>query len=737
MAIILFIAKFILSAGLLYGYYQFFLRNQRFHHYNRFYLLAIALISIIIPFINIPVNLFWGSQQHSTLVQTLKVINASGWEEPVIIYARRNPWTQWMTVQNGLYAVYTAGLLTGAMVFLRSLLYIRRLRKNNSHEIIDHLKIYQTAEPGTPFSFFRSIFWDRKLALDSFQGQQIFRHELFHVKEKHSADILLMELLCCMAWFNPIFHLIKKEIKAIHEFLADEYAVSSSNRYEYAELLVLHAIKQKTPLLVHPFFHNQIKRRITMITQSNLVRRSGYLRRIMALPLLFVLVSAFAVKLVHKPSTILPAHYAAKNITVVIDAGHGGKYPGTISDEKIAEKDITLSIAQKIKALAPGFNIDIVLTRSNDALVGNAKDLREDLLNRVAIAKNANAAAFISIHVNATVTPNTDSTGIEAWISGKKDDTKARQLASTLLTSLKSTYATNETIQQREVGVQVLDHNSCPAVLLECGFINNPVDLAFINNAANQEKVARKILEGIVQYSNAQTGNNGASDNRLTEKDTVVTIAVSGQKDNVTTEIVDVKLFETDTISAKELSMLNPDDIKALKVDAPKNLVTVYFKNGTAKYASVQQVNTYYTQHHINGELKGYRTNINIKDSVANIIFTRDTVPAGGKGKDIVFTKVEYEADYPGGQQGWINYLTSHLHYPDAAVKKNIEGTVVMQFIVNTDGKISDIKALSGPAALKAESIRAIKESGAWVPAQQNGKKVRAYKRQPITYKLA
>ena len=60
-----------------------------------------------------------------------------------------------------------------------------------------------------------------------------------------------------------------------------------------------------------------------------------------------------------------------------------------------------------------------------------------------------------------------------------------------------------------------------------------------------------------------------------------------------------------------------------------------------------------------------------------------------------------------------------------------------MEFIVNTDGKITDVKAISGPEELKASSIRVIKQSGVWIPAKQNGAKVKAYKRQPITYKLA
>ena len=91
MATLSFIAKLVISSGLLYGYYHLFLRNKRFHRYNRFYLLAIPLISLVIPFIHIPVNLFGGNGQHSTIIQTLKVINA-GWEEPVIIYASQSNW---------------------------------------------------------------------------------------------------------------------------------------------------------------------------------------------------------------------------------------------------------------------------------------------------------------------------------------------------------------------------------------------------------------------------------------------------------------------------------------------------------------------------------------------------------------------------------------------------------------------------------------------------------------------
>jgi N-acetylmuramoyl-L-alanine amidase len=383
-----------------------------------------------------------------------------------------------------------------------------------------------------------------------------------------------------------------------------------------------------------------------MITQSNLVRRSGYISRIMALPLLFLMVSAFAVKLTHKLPINPASHYANKTPTVVIDPGHGGIYPGAHSSNNILEKDIDLNIAQKIKELAPQYNINIILTRNSDELVGNATNLREDLKNRVRIANEAKSDLFVSIHVNATVEKTTSMSGFEAYISGRNDNPKARQLSSVILTGLKDIYVVNETIRQREAGIQVLDHNTCPAVMIQCGYITNPKDVEFITNPANQEKTARKILEGIVKYSNAQTAGT-------TEYKQIIAATIS----------------ESAGVTGPEPTQINFQD----------------------------------------------------KDST---------------NKEI-FTKVEFEADYPGGQAGWTKYLIKSLHYPREAIKKELAGMVVVQFIVDTKGKISDVKAISGPKELQAESVRVIKQSGRWLSAVQNGKKVKAYKKQSITYKLS
>jgi periplasmic protein TonB len=105
---------------------------------------------------------------------------------------------------------------------------------------------------------------------------------------------------------------------------------------------------------------------------------------------------------------------------------------------------------------------------------------------------------------------------------------------------------------------------------------------------------------------------------------------------------------------------------------------------------------------------------------------------------DKTFTKVEIESEFPGGAAAWLRYLNKNLRYPDDAVNNEIQGTVVVQFIVDKEGNVSDVQAISGPdnGGLREEAIRVIKKSGKWTPAVQNGRQVKSYKKQPIVFKL-
>jgi protein TonB len=103
---------------------------------------------------------------------------------------------------------------------------------------------------------------------------------------------------------------------------------------------------------------------------------------------------------------------------------------------------------------------------------------------------------------------------------------------------------------------------------------------------------------------------------------------------------------------------------------------------------------------------------------------------------DKTFTKVEIESEYPGGLPAWYRFLKKNLNYPQAALDNEVQGTVLVQFVVDKDGNVSDVQAISGPEELRSEAIRVVKKSGKWTPAVQNGRNVKSYKKQPIGFQM-
>ena len=107
------------------------------------------------------------------------------------------------------------------------------------------------------------------------------------------------------------------------------------------------------------------------------------------------------------------------------------------------------------------------------------------------------------------------------------------------------------------------------------------------------------------------------------------------------------------------------------------------------------------------------------------------------KDTDVVFTKVEMAAAFPGGIDGWRRYLVHSLKYPNKAAKENIQGTVKVQMKVDSVGKVTEVKALNDPGGgLAKEAERVIKDGPNWIPAEQNGKKVNYRFVQNITFQI-
>ena len=106
--------------------------------------------------------------------------------------------------------------------------------------------------------------------------------------------------------------------------------------------------------------------------------------------------------------------------------------------------------------------------------------------------------------------------------------------------------------------------------------------------------------------------------------------------------------------------------------------------------------------------------------------------------EDPIVLDVQIQSEYPGGLSAWLRYLTKNLpkHYSDDLVERGIQGRVVVQFIVDKEGNVSEVQGIEGPAELREIGETVIRKSGKWTPAISNGRQVKSYKRQPIVFAL-
>jgi len=483
----------ITTSGILYGYYHFFLRNKKFHVYNRFYLLIAASITILIPFVNIPIYFTAGEANSSFVLKTIASISANDFGEPPAT-APRSIKNSFPSTQVLVYSCYILISIILVARILFSLQKIRRIKKKYKAQQIGAIHFINTDEPGTPFSFFRWLFWNQKIDVRSPKGEQVFRHELFHIEQRHSLDILYIELLATIFWINPFLHLIRREIKVIHEFLADQFAASQSENWEYAELLLMQSLNTEHRL-TNPFFYNQIKRRIAMITSSQKTSHQ-YLRKLMVLPVAAIIIALFAFSYKSKKERISPIR-TDRQLTVVIDAGHGidaaGNHTGVAVPGNSYEDDIVLSIAKKIKELNTNDRLQIILTRETKNIV--------DLKKRVEFSTEQNADLLISLHTNAESKQEKNTKGIDILFSGKNEKyyAESKILATILYNYFYQIRPVND-IQTPKNNVYVIDNSNCPSVLIECGYLTDPKDLAFVKGETGQAEIAKSILQSIDQY---------------------------------------------------------------------------------------------------------------------------------------------------------------------------------------------------------------------------------------------
>ena len=270
-------------------FYKIVLEPLNHHHFKRFYLLAALLTSAIIPFITfikyVEPTFDFGVYDPESMT-TPPYFPA---ELPTI--TEEQPSTFLPTL---LWTIYAIGVIIFSTRFILNLFKIsskiRKHQKVKTHVFINVL----IEKLVIPHTFFNYIFLNKSAFENNDIPQEVLLHEQAHAKQKHSLDILFLEILQIIFWFNPLLYFIKKDIKLNHEFLADQQVLKSGfNLKKYQNLLLKFSSNQKELALVNAINYSSIKKRLTIMnTQTS--QRTKWLRSLLLLPVLALLLFSFS-----------------------------------------------------------------------------------------------------------------------------------------------------------------------------------------------------------------------------------------------------------------------------------------------------------------------------------------------------------------------------------------------------------------------------------------------------------
>jgi len=296
---------------LFYGIYRLLLSKETFFNINRWYLLSALGLGLAIPMFTVDFTSLFYTEPSGV------VYLAEGFSELEYVIADSVEKAQkveysWLTL---VKAIYFLGILVAFAKFLYGFRQIYSLYRTGTVTQKGKYKLVVTETPHLPFSFFNYLFWHKDTALEDTDSGKIITHELAHINQWHSLDVLFLETLGILLWFSPPIYWYKKSLRAVHEFLADAYVLRDTKKKQYGHLLIRQVQSGMQISLANNFIHSQLKQRINMMTR-NQSRRKELMRYLPALPLLLLMVLVFANKKVQNnfKETKVKASLAFENI---------------------------------------------------------------------------------------------------------------------------------------------------------------------------------------------------------------------------------------------------------------------------------------------------------------------------------------------------------------------------------------------------------------------------------------
>ena len=337
-AFFVYLFEVIICSALFTGYYWWVLRNGSFYRWNRLFINASVVLSVVIPLLNISIPVSPVVLQHT-------------YDNVVNYITVGNTYATTATIQSGMSSIswvdigFIAYMIVTFVFLVKEFFsFIRIVRLKRKAELIhtNESDLYCTDDETAPFTFFKTIFWRKDISVNSGEGRCMLRHELAHVSLGHSWDRALMQFVCCIFPVNPFFLLLRRELELVHEFEADRESLGEGNAEELSSLILSTLYPSHYHGFTSRFYQSSIKRRIFMITKREKSKLS-IIRKIGVIPVLFITLFAFSVsseKTVASPysNNITEDGIIVGDVTITVTGSGTNKKHSVTKDDSLRDE---------------------------------------------------------------------------------------------------------------------------------------------------------------------------------------------------------------------------------------------------------------------------------------------------------------------------------------------------------------------------------------------------------------
>ena len=672
----LYVIKAAITLALLYSCFFIFLSKETFHRFNRCMLVGIMLVSLVMP-------MFHFSTSHPTTLNEEVYIVQNYIEHdttPIIVTAQQAQGITWI---QALTWIYMAGVvLMLILTLVQAISLCRFMCSGVRHTDTQGNTVILHNNDVPPFSIFRYIVMSVKDYESS--RQYILTHEQEHIRLGHTYDLLLLQGMKTLMWFNPFIWFLSRDLKAVHEYEADQAVINQGiDAKSYQQLLVMKVVGNRLQPFTNNLNHGSLKKRIVMMYQKP-SNRWLMLKALCAIPVAALTINTFATPIETDP------------------------------------------VEDMVKTL-------------ETTSVPTINEVKENVLTTV---ESVDETTF-AIH------PVADQYG---RITG-------------------------------------FTHEGKPAD----GYFECTAEYVFINGRQATEAELRnyKTLLANSTFEMVKT-ENGTAKYNYKDKHGIIVIhtqdASAAPDDNEPLVLVngveinlpvDIKTITGETI-AKALN-IKEDDVESITVLKDAAATAIYGERGKNGVIEIKVKSAFLNKlpgvqqnedgsYTINGR-KVQKILVNgkeyfkvLSDGQEKLAIEDAEIPTiqNAIHDDPIFEVVEEPAQYPGGQGALMQYLAQNIRYPKISAENGVQGRVVVQFVIEKDGSLSNFKVVKDAkpvsdgitvnaqgttaegndipkeayGALNIEALRVLRGMPNWTPAKQRGQVVRMKYTLPVTFRL-